>query len=122
MISTIEDVITGTLKVISATAKVILATEKVITGTLKAISATTKGDIGHKKLILATEEVITAILKVISATTKAIDSPASVVIRSLFKICIEHYHWDWWRLDLNDNLFYVFFLFQYFLYNKTRIV
>ena len=39
---TIEDVIIGTLKMISATAKVILATEEVITATLKTISATTK--------------------------------------------------------------------------------
>ena len=46
----------------------ILTTEDVITGTLKVISAT-------KKLILTTEEVITATLKVISATTKANDSP-----------------------------------------------
>ena len=45
-----------------------LATENVITGTLKVISAT-------KKLILDTEEVITATLTAISATTKANDSP-----------------------------------------------
>ena len=57
MLLTIEDVITGTLKVISDT-------EEVITATLKAIYPSHhKGHIGHTKLILATEEVITAILK-----------------------------------------------------------
>ena len=44
MILTTEDMITGTLKVISATKKLILATEEVITATLKAISATKAND------------------------------------------------------------------------------
>ena len=57
MLLTIEDVIAGTLKVISDT-------EEVTTATLKAIYLSHHiGHIGHKKLILATEEVITAILK-----------------------------------------------------------
>ena len=65
MILTIEDLITGTLKVISDTAKVILATEEVITATLKAISATTKDT----------------------------DSPVSLL--EAHSICIElNYHWD----------------------------
>ena len=62
MISTTEEVLTATLKVISATTTVILATEEVISVTLKVISAITKvflitnnlmsarkSDLGHKK-------------------------------------------------------------------------
>ena len=68
--------------------------------------------------MLATEEVITAILKVISATTKDIYLP--VLLSEANSICIElNYHWDWLRLDLHGNLFYVYFL---SIYNNTRIV
>ena len=62
MISTTEEVLTATLKVISVTTTVILATEEVISLTLKVISAITKvilttnslmsarkSDLGHKK-------------------------------------------------------------------------
>ena len=51
VILTIEDVITGTLKVTSDTAKVIFSTEEDITATLKVISATTK-DIDSPVLLL----------------------------------------------------------------------